>query len=70
MFDFRCLSRSPTVYILHSPHQITIMDWTHDESIIHQIQLISIYSTITQSLELRPNTSGEYISSALAGGTT
>lgn len=28
------------------------------------------YSTITQSLALRPNTSGEYISSALAGGTT
>ena len=28
------------------------------------------YSTITQSLPLRPNTSGEYISSALAGGTT
>jgi hypothetical protein len=28
------------------------------------------YSTITQSLLLRPKTSGEYISSALAGGTT
>ena len=28
------------------------------------------YSTITQSLPLRPKTSGEYISSALAGGTT
>jgi hypothetical protein len=28
------------------------------------------YSTITQSLALRPKTSGEYISSALAGGTT
>lgn len=28
------------------------------------------YSTTTQSLLLRPNTSGEYISSALAGGTT
>jgi len=26
-------------------------------------------STITQSLPLRPKTSGEYISSALAGGT-
>jgi hypothetical protein len=29
-----------------------------------------VYSTITQSLLLRPKTSGEYISSALAGGTT
>ncbi len=28
------------------------------------------YSTITQSLLLRPKTSGEYISSALVGGTT
>jgi len=28
------------------------------------------YSITTKSLELRPNTSGEYISSALAGGTT
>ena len=28
------------------------------------------YSTITQLLLLRPKTSGEYISSALAGGTT
>jgi hypothetical protein len=28
------------------------------------------YSTITTSLALRPNTSGEYISSAFAGGTT
>ncbi len=28
------------------------------------------YSTISQSLPLRPKTSGEYISSALAGGTT
>jgi pimeloyl-ACP methyl ester carboxylesterase len=28
------------------------------------------YSTITRSLALRPKTSGEYISSALAGGTT
>ena len=28
------------------------------------------YSTITQSDPLRPNTSGEYISSARAGGTT
>jgi hypothetical protein len=28
------------------------------------------YSTITQSLLLRPKTSGEYISSTLAGGTT
>ena len=28
------------------------------------------YSTINQSLALRPKTSGEYISSALAGGTT
>jgi len=27
------------------------------------------YSTITTSLPLRPKTSGEYISSALAGGT-
>lgn len=29
-----------------------------------------VYFTITQSLPLRPNTSGEYISSALAGGAT
>ncbi len=29
-----------------------------------------LYSTIIQSLPLRPKTSGEYISSALAGGTT
>ena len=28
------------------------------------------YSTRTRSLPLRPNVSGEYISSALAGGTT
>ena len=28
------------------------------------------YSTITVSLPVRPNTSGEYISSACAGGTT
>jgi hypothetical protein len=28
-----------------------------------------LYSTITQSLPLLPKTSGEYISSALAGGT-
>ena len=28
------------------------------------------YLIITQSLLLRPNTSGEYISSALVGGTT
>ena len=28
------------------------------------------YSTITVSLPVRPNTSGEYISSAWAGGTT
>jgi hypothetical protein len=28
------------------------------------------YSITTRSLPLRPNTSGEYISSALAGGTT
>lgn len=28
-----------------------------------------VYSTITQSLLPRPKTSGEYISSALAGGT-
>jgi hypothetical protein len=32
--------------------------------------LINTYHfTITQSLPLRPKTSGEYISSALAGGT-
>ena len=31
--------------------------------------VISSYFTITQSLPLRPKTSGEYISSALAGGT-
>ena len=28
------------------------------------------YSTTTRSLPVRPKTSGEYISSALAGGTT
>ncbi len=32
--------------------------------------LRATYSTITQSLALRPKTSGEYISSALEGGTT
>ena len=32
--------------------------------------LLLSYSTITQSLLLRPKTSGEYISSALDGGTT
>ncbi len=33
-------------------------------------QAFILYSTTTQSLPLLPNTSGEYISSALAGGTT
>jgi hypothetical protein len=32
--------------------------------------LLAAYSTISQSLPLRPKTSGEYISSALDGGTT
>ena len=34
------------------------------------LRVISPYSTITVSLPVRPNTSGEYISSACAGGTT
>lgn len=32
--------------------------------------LVDSYSIITKSLALRPKTSGEYISSALVGGTT
>jgi len=34
------------------------------------LRRLCAYSTITQSLLLRPKTSGEYISSALAGGAT
>ena len=35
-----------------------------------RVILAFLYSTITKSLLLRPNTSGEYISSTLVGGTT
>jgi len=40
------------------------------EVVVLEIEQLDSYSTTTQSLALRPNTSGEYISSAFAGGTT
>lgn len=37
--------------------------------LVCSMNMIYLYSTITTALPLRPKTSGEYISSALAGGT-
>jgi hypothetical protein len=44
--------------------------WSRGDNTRRSGRPTPLYSTITQSLLPRPKTSGEYISSALVGGTT